>query len=153
MKRKPIELLVGLFVLGGILALVLLAFRVDSSGVFNLDRNYKIYAHFENIGGLAVKAPVTIAGVSIGRVSDITINMENFNARVEMSIMENYTNIPIATSARILTAGLLGSQYIGLEQGGEEIYLKSGDEIEFTQSAFSFEDLVGGFLFSEPTGG
>ena len=93
MKRKPIELLVGLFVLGGILALVLLAFRVDSSGVFNLDRNYKIYAHFENIGGLAVKAPVTIAGVSIGRVSDITINMENFNARVEMSIMENYLSL------------------------------------------------------------
>ncbi len=153
MKRKSIEFLVGLFVLGGILAVVMLAFRVDSSGVFNLDRNYKIYARFENIGGLALKAPVTIAGVSVGRVSAISIDMENFNARVEMSIEEDYSSIPIDTSARILTAGLLGAQYIGLDQGGEEIYLKNGDELEFTQSAFSFEDLIGGFLFRETTEG
>ncbi len=153
MKRKSIELMVGLFVLGGIFAATVLAFRVDSAGVFEFDRSYKVYAQFANIGGLTIKAPVTIAGVNIGRVSGITIDMNSFYARVEMSIMEEYSNIPIDSSVRILTAGLLGAQYIGFDIGGEDIYLKAGDEIEFTQSALNFEDLVGGFLFSETTGG
>ncbi len=149
MKRSLVEFWVGLFVLGGILAVAMLAFRVDGTGVFAIERNYKIYAKFDNIGGLSVKAPVTIAGVTVGRVSGISVNMDDFSARVELSISENFNSIPIDTSARILTAGLLGAQYIGLEQGGEDIFLTGGDAIEFTQSAFSFEDLLGGFLLRQ----
>ncbi len=149
MKRSLVEFWVGLFVLGGLLAIALLAFRVDGTGVFAVERNYRVYAHFENIGGLSVQAPVTIAGVAVGRVSGISVNMEDFSARVELSISEQFNSIPTDTSARILTAGLLGAQYIGLEQGGEDIYLQAGDVIEFTQSAFGFEDLVGGFLLQQ----
>lgn len=149
MKRSIMEFWVGLFVLGGILAVAILAFRVDGTGVFAIERNYKIYARFENIGGLAVKAPVTIAGVTIGRVSGISVNMDDFSALVELSISEKFDSIPVDSSARILTAGLLGAQYIGLEQGGEEVFLRGGDLIEFTQAAFSFEDLLGGFLLRQ----
>ena len=149
MKRSITEFWVGLFVLGGILAIAILAFRVDGTGVFAIERNYQIYAKFENIGGLAVKAPVTIAGVTIGRVSGINVNMDDFSALVELSISEKFDSIPIDSSARILTAGLLGAQYVGLEQGGEDLFLQSGDLIEFTQSAFSLEDLLGGFLFRQ----
>ena len=149
MKRSITEFWVGLFVLGGILAIAILAFRVDGTGVFAIERNYQIHAKFENIGGLAVKAPVTIAGVTIGRVSGINVNMDDFSALVELSISEKFDSIPIDSSARILTAGLLGAQYVGLEQGGEDIFLQSGDLIEFTQSAFSLEDLLGGFLFRQ----
>ncbi len=146
MARSLIEFWVGLFVLGGVLAIALLAFRVDGAGVFMMERNYRVYANFDNIGGLSVKAPVTIAGVTVGRVVAISVNMDDFSAQVELEIAEEFNNIPTDTSARILTAGLLGAQYIGLEQGGEDVFLKSGDLIEYTQSALGFEDLVGGFL-------
>lgn len=149
MKRSLFEFWVGLFVLGGLLAITLLAFRVDGTGVFAVERNYQIYARFENIGGLNVKAPVTVAGVTVGRVSGISVNMEDFSARVELSISEEFDSIPVDSSARILTAGLLGAQYIGLQQGGEDVFLESGDEIEFTQSAFGVEDLIGGFLLRQ----
>ncbi len=149
MKRSLFEFWVGLFVLGGLLAVTLLAFRVDGTGVFAVERNYQIYAQFENIGGLNVKAPVTVAGVTVGRVSGISVNMDDFSARVELSISEEFDSIPVDSSARILTAGLLGAQYIGLQQGGEDIFLESGDEIEFTQSAFGVEDLIGGFLLRQ----
>ncbi len=146
MSRSLTEFWVGLFVLGGVLAIALLAFRVDGAGVFLMEQNYRVYAKFDNIGGLRVKAPVTIAGVTIGRVSAISVNMEDFSARVELEMAQEFDRIPIDTSARILTAGLLGAQYIGLEQGAEDDFLNEGDYIEFTQSALGFEDLVGGFL-------
>lgn len=151
MKRSLTEFWVGLFVLGGILAIAILAFRVDGAAVFAIERNYKIYAKFDDIGGLAVKAPVTIAGVTIGRVSDINVNMNDFSAHVELSISDRFDSIPIDSSARILTAGLLGAQYVGLEQGGEDAFLQSGDLIEFTQPAFSLEDLLSGMLFRKST--
>ena len=148
-KKSLIEFWVGLFVLVGLLSVVLLAFSVDGTGVFKVDRSYKVYASFDDVGGLSVRAPVTIAGVDVGRVTGITIDSDRFSAIVELSILEEYNNIPIDSSARILTSGLLGAQYVGLEQGGEDIYLESGDEIEFTQSAFNFENLIGELLFRQ----
>lgn len=153
MKKSLTEFWVGLFVLAGIAAIVSLAFRVDSASIFEIEEDYKVYATFENIGGLNIKAPVTIAGVNIGRVSAITVDMDNFSAKVEMTISDKFARIPIDSSARILTSGLLGAQYIGLEQGAEEIFLKSGDLIEFTQSSFSLEDVIGEFLFRVTTQG
>ncbi len=153
MRKSLIEFWVGLFVVAGIAAIVLLAFRVDSASVFEMENDYKIYATFDNIGGLNIKAPVTIAGVNIGRVSGIAVNMDNFSARVEMTISDRFARIPIDSSARILTSGLLGAQFIGLEQGAEDIFLKGGDLIEFTQSSFSLEDVIGEFLFRVTTQG
>ncbi len=153
MKKSLTEFWVGLFILAGIAAIVSLAFRVDSASIFEIEDDYKVYATFENIGGLNIKAPVTIAGVNIGRVSAITVDMDNFSAKVEMTISDKFARIPIDSSARILTSGLLGAQYIGLEQGGEDIFLKSGDLIEFTQSSFSLEDVIGEFLFRVTTQG
>ncbi len=153
MKKSLTEFWVGLFVLAGIAAIVSLAFRVDSASIFEIEDDYKVYATFENIGGLNIKAPVTIAGVNIGRVSAITVDMDNFSAKVEMTISDRFARIPIDSSARILTSGLLGAQYIGLEQGAEDIFLKSGDLIEFTQSSFSLEDVIGEFLFRVTTQG
>ena len=153
MRKSLIEFWVGLFVVAGIAAIVLLAFRVDSASIFEMENDYKIYATFDNIGGLNIKAPVTIAGVNIGRVSGIAVNMDNFSARVEMTISDRFARIPIDSSARILTSGLLGAQFIGLEQGAEDIFLKGGDLIEFTQSSFSLEDVIGEFLFRVTTQG
>ena len=153
MSKSLIEFWVGLFVVAGIAAIVLLAFRVDSASIFEMENDYKIYATFDNIGGLNIKAPVTIAGVNIGRVSGIAVNMDNFSARVEMTISDRFARIPIDSSARILTSGLLGAQFIGLEQGAEDIFLKGGDLIEFTQSSFSLEDVIGEFLFRVTTQG
>ncbi len=153
MKKSLTEFWVGLFVLAGIAAIVSLAFRVDSASIFEIEDDYKVYATFENIGGLNIKAPVTIAGVNIGRVSAIAVDLDNFSAKVEMTISDKFARIPIDSSARILTSGLLGAQYIGLEQGAEDIFLKSGDLIEFTQSSFSLEDVIGEFLFRVTTQG
>ena len=153
MKKSWAELWVGLFVLAGIAAIVMLAFRVDGASIFEVESDYKIYATFDNIGGLSIKAPVTIAGVTIGRVSGIGVNQDNFSAKVEMTISDKFQRIPIDSSARILTSGLLGAQYIGLEQGAEDAYLQSGDSIEFTQSSLSLEDVIGEFLFKATTEG
>jgi len=147
MKRPIVELWVGLFVLAGIVAIAVLSFRVGGSGIFENNRNYTIYADFDNVGSLSIKAPVTIAGVSVGRVSGISVNQNSFNARVALSISEQFDSIPVDTSARIMTAGLLGAQYIGLEKGAEDIYLRGGDTIEFTQSAFSLEDVIAELVF------
>ncbi len=142
MKKSLVELWVGLFVLAGIAAIVALTFRVEGANLFSNEDSYTLYARFDNVGSLSVKAPVTVAGVNVGRVSSIAVDREHFNALVELSISENFDSIPIDSSARILTAGLLGAQYIGLEQGAEDIFLQSGDIIEFTQSAFSLEDII-----------
>lgn len=138
--------------LAGVVAMVILAFRVDTN-VFDVQGDYKVFAYFDHVGGLSVKAPVTIAGVTIGRVSAIKVDMENFQAQVELLIYDQYDEIPIDSSARILTAGLLGAQYIGLDEGAEEVYLQNGDFIEFTQAALNFEDIIGNFLFNKSSEG
>ena len=147
MKRTTVEIWVGLFVMAGIAAVVILAFQVGRASFFSFDENYRVYARFDNIGGLNLKAPVTVSGVGVGRVDSIRIDPDDYSAVVGMNISVSYNQIPIDSSARILTSGLLGAQYIGLEPGGEEEYLVEGDYIELTQSAFSIENLIGEFLF------
>lgn len=152
MKRSAIELWVGLFVVAGLAALGVLAFKVGNLSSGDIRDAYRVTAHFDNIGGLSVKAPVTLAGVRIGRVSDIRIDRDDYRAIVEMSIDPNYSNLPTDTSASILTQGLLGAQYVGVDPGGEEEYLTNGDEIEITQSAVVLEQMLGQFLYGQAGG-
>jgi len=153
MKNKVIlELWVGLFVLAGVAALGFLAFKVGSFSGGEFTDTYRITAKFSNIGGLTTKAPVSLAGVRIGRVSSIRIDPNNYNAVVEMSIDSQYDNLPLDTSASILTEGLLGSQYVGLQPGGDDIYLREGDEVMLTQSAVILERLISQMLFSKAEG-
>jgi len=152
MSRKAVEMWVGVFVLAGLLALAMLAFKVGNLGSSNAGETYRVIARFDNIGGLNVKAPVTMAGVRVGRVARISVDREQYNAVVEIDIESRYDNLPIDTSASILTAGLLGSQYIGLEAGGEETFLEDGDRITLTQSAVVLEQLIGQLLFNKASG-
>lgn len=152
MSKYTLELWVGLFVVAGLAALGMLAFQVGNLSSSNLKDAYKISAHFDNIGGLTVKAPVTMAGVRVGRVSAIKFDQKNFRARVELSIEKQYNTLPKDTSAAILTQGLLGAQYVGLEAGGDEKSLKDGDKISITQSAVVLEQLISQMLFSKAEG-
>lgn len=152
MSRSALEIWVGLFVVAGLAALAMLALRVGNLSAVNVGDAYKVTASFENVGGLNIKAPVTMAGVKIGRVSNIQIDREDYSAVVELSIDRRYNNLPTDTSAAVLTSGLLGAQYVGLEPGGEDTYLKQGDRIEITQSAVVLEQLIGQMLFSKAQG-
>jgi phospholipid/cholesterol/gamma-HCH transport system substrate-binding protein len=149
MNRKVLEMWVGVFVAAGLLALAMLAFKVGNLATADVKDAYSIKARFDNIGGLKVKSPVTMAGVRIGRVSDITFDNGRYQAVVTMSVDGRYQKIPSDTSASILTSGLLGEQYIGLEPGGAEDYLKNGDTVPLTQSALVLEKMVGQFLFNQ----
>ena len=108
--------------------------------------DYEVTARFDNIGGLTVKAPVTLAGVTIGRVASIGIDADDYSARITLQIDQAHDNLPTDTSAAILTSGLLGAQYVGLDPGAEETYLEDGDRIEITQSAVVLEHLIGQIL-------
>jgi len=152
MQRTAVEFVVGLFVIAGLAALSMLAFQVGNLSGTNLKDAYRVVAYFDNIGGLTVKAPVTMAGVRIGRVSDIRIDRENYRAKVEMSIEKQFDNIPKDTSAAVMTQGLLGAQYVGLEPGGDSTFLKNGDRILITQSAVVLEQMLGQLLFSKAEG-
>jgi phospholipid/cholesterol/gamma-HCH transport system substrate-binding protein len=152
MQKRIIELWVGAFVLAGVAALGMLAFKVGNLSGADVKDGYKITAHFHNIGGLTVKAPVSMAGVRVGRVSGITIDRDDYTAVVEMTVDPKYDNLPRDTSASILTQGLLGAQYVGLEPGGDEQYLKDGDRLDITQSAVVLEQLIGQLLFSKAGG-
>ncbi len=147
--RKTLELWVGVFVAAGLAALGMLAFQVGNLTVADVANAYQVKARFDNIGGLKVKSAVTMAGVRIGRVSAITFDDQRYQAVVTMNIDGRYDRIPTDTSAAILTSGLLGEQYIGLEPGGAEEYLKNGDTLQLTQSAVVLEKLIGQFLFSK----
>jgi phospholipid/cholesterol/gamma-HCH transport system substrate-binding protein len=153
MNRKTLELWVGLFVAAGIVALAMLAFKVGNLATADVQDAYTIKARFDNIGGLKVKSPVTMAGVRIGRVSDISFDNGRYQAVVTLSIDGRYQKIPSDTSASVLTSGLLGEQYVGLEPGGAEDYLKGGDTMQLTQSALVLEKMIGQFLFSQAAQG
>lgn len=140
---------VGLFVIAVAASLFVLAFRVSGGADFNKTEGYSVTAKFDNVGGLKVKSIVSIAGVPIGRVADIGFDPESFQAVVTMVIDGRYRQLPEDTSASILTSGLLGEQYIGLDPGGMDEYLADGDEIELTQSAIVLEKLIGKFLFDK----
>ncbi len=152
MQRKSVEIWVGVFVLAGLLALLVLALKVGNMGTASINNGYTITAQFDNIGGLTVKAPVSLAGVRIGRVTDIRVAKDDYRAEVVMQIESEYDNLPEDTGASILTAGLLGAQYIGLEPGGEETFLQDGDQIYLTQSAVVLEQLIGQMLFNKASG-
>jgi len=153
MKNKGIlEFWVGVFVVAGVAALGFLAFKVGSFSGGEFNDTYKVTARFSNVGGLTTKAPVNMAGVRIGRVSAISIDPNTYDAVVEMSIDESYDNLPMDTSASILTQGLLGAQFVGLEPGGDDMYLEDGDEITLTQSAVVLEQLISQMLFSRAEG-
>ncbi len=151
MRSRIVEIWVGVFVAAGLAALFMLAMRVSNLTVVSQEEGYEVIAKFENISGLKVRSPVTMAGVRIGRVSDIGFDPDTFQAVVTMNIDPNYDMLPEDTSASILTSGLLGEKYIGLEPGGALENLKAGDEIHLTQSSLVLEQLIGQFLFSKAT--
>jgi phospholipid/cholesterol/gamma-HCH transport system substrate-binding protein len=148
-QTRTTELLVGMFVAAGIAALFVLAMRVSNLSTFRQGESYSVTAHFENIGSLKVRSPVTVGGVRVGRVSGIDYDMTRYEAVVTMEIDSRYDEFPEDTSASIYTAGLLGEQYVGLEPGGSPDVLVDGSEIELTQSALVMEKLVSKFLFNK----
>jgi phospholipid/cholesterol/gamma-HCH transport system substrate-binding protein len=152
MQSRALELLVGLFFSLGVAAIFILTFRVASLESAGADEGYRVTADFENIGGLRSGASVTIAGVRIGRVREIVIDPTTFNARATLEIGKEYGNIPADSSAKILTAGVLGEKYIGLEPGADEAVLKDGGRIAHTQSAVVLENIIGQFLANKATG-
>jgi phospholipid/cholesterol/gamma-HCH transport system substrate-binding protein len=149
MISRKIEILVGLFVTAAIAAFFMLAMNVSNLSSYNGGESYQLIARFDNIGGLKVRSPVAVGGVRIGRVSDIQYNSETYEAVVSMSIEAKYNKFPIDTAASILTSGLLGEQFVGLEPGADEEYLKQGDVIDLTQSALVLEQIIGQFLYSK----
>ena len=145
MKRSTIDLWVGIFVALGIAAVTFLSLKVANLVPQRANQTYVLYADFDNVGGLKVKAPVKEAGVVIGRVADIRLNPKTYRARVTLNIDKAY-QISDAASASILTAGLLGEQYIGMLQGGSETNLAPGGTITITSSAMVLEQLIGKFM-------
>jgi phospholipid/cholesterol/gamma-HCH transport system substrate-binding protein len=153
--KKTVEIWVGILVVLGFAALFMLSIKVSHLGDLFIEDGYSIIASFDNIGGLKVKSPVKMGGVRIGRVANIIFDNENYEAVVTMQIESEYNKIPTDTSASILTAGLLGEQYIGLEAGAEEEYLTENTKIEsgLTQSAVILEQLIGKFLYNSAENG
>lgn len=149
MTSRKIEILVGLFVAAGIAAFFMLALSVSNMSSYGAGDAYELKAHFDNIGGLKVRSPISAGGVTIGRVKDIQYNSDTYEAVVSMSISAKYNRFPIDTAASVLTSGLLGEQYIGFQPGAEEVYLKEGDVIDLTQSAIVLEQIIGQFLYSK----
>ncbi len=148
MQTRTQEIGVGLFIMAGFLALLLLALRVSGLTVGSADQTYKVYAYFDNIAGLTVRAKVTMAGVIIGKVTAVDLDRDSYTGRVTMEINEKVDNLPEDSTASVLTAGLLGEKYIGISIGGEEETLKDQSVIHDTQSAMILEDLIGKFLLN-----
>jgi phospholipid/cholesterol/gamma-HCH transport system substrate-binding protein len=152
MSRKELDLWVGVFVAIGIGAMMFLALKVANLSSFSAAETYQIAAKFDNIGGLKVRAPVKSAGVVVGRVNGVRFDNETFEAVVSMSVDGRF-QFPKDTSAKILTSGLLGEQYVGLAAGGDSVNLKSGDTLKITQSAVVLENLISQFLYSKAADG
>lgn len=142
MERTTLDLWVGAFVVGGLVALAILAFKVGNLSTYNVSETYSLKANFTNIGGLKPTASVRSAGVLVGRVTEITLNPERYEAEVTMSIDKRY-QFPKDTLISILTSGLLGEQYIGLKPGADDEMLKNGELIKQSRSAVVLEDLIG----------
>lgn len=153
MERTVLDLWVGVFVAAGIAALLILALKVgNASATFNVGETYRVSAEFDNIGGLKPRAPVKSAGVVVGRVDQIMFDNERFRARVVMNIDKRY-QFPRDSSVSILTSGLLGEQYLGLEAGGDSENIKEGESFKLTQSAVVLEKLIGQFLYNKAAEG
>ena len=152
MNRANIDLWVGIFVVAGFAALLFLALKVGNLASFSASQAYQVQAKFANIGGLKVRAAVKSAGVVVGRVSEVRFDTESYEAIVTLNLDASY-QFPRDTSAKILTSGLLGEQYIGLEAGGDGVMLKNGDRLRLTQSAVVLENLISQFLFNKAAEG
>ncbi|NQY48233.1 MAG: outer membrane lipid asymmetry maintenance protein MlaD [Colwellia sp.] len=155
MVSKKVELLVGFFVALGIAALLMLSLKVADAGLGGGSESYQLFAKFDNIGGLKVRSPIKIGGVVVGRVSDISLDDEDYTPVVTLDIYIQYNKLSEATSVAILTAGLLGEQYLGVQPGfvDESVdTLQAGDFIEDTKPALVLEELIGQFLFSQGSG-
>ncbi len=148
MQRTTMDLWVGLFVVMGVIALMILSLKVGNLNAYNPSQSYLITGNFENIGGLKIRAPVKSAGVVVGRVTDIQFSTQTYDALVTMSVDSRFI-FPKDTFASILTSGLLGEQYIGLAAGGDEAILNDGDKIIKTNSAMVLEELIGRFMFDK----
>jgi len=150
MNRTTLDLWVGLFVALGLTALIFLSVKVGSySDAAKQGGTYSVEAIFDNVGGLKVRAPVKSAGVLVGRVGDIKFDSRSFRAVVRLDISNRFNEFPADTGASILTSGVLGEQFVGLDPGGDETVLKNGDTLPLTQSAMVLEKLIGQFMFNK----
>lgn len=152
MQRKSLDVWVGLFVVFGVAALMFLALKAGNSSTFSLAKTYEITAKFDNIGSLRPQAAVKASGVVVGRVARIAFDDKTYKAAVTLEMDATY-KFPKDSSAKVLTAGLLGEQYVGIEAGGDENNLAQGDKIARTQSAAVLEDLINQFIYSKAAEG
>ena len=152
MQRKSLDLWVGLFVILGALSVFFLAMKAGNMSAMSFNSTYPVVTKFDNIGGLKPRAPVKSAGVVVGRVGDIRFDDKTFQAVVTLNLDSAY-KFPKDSSAKILTSGLLGEQYIGLEAGGDTNNLAAGDSIKMTQSAVVLENLISQFLYNKAAEG
>lgn len=152
MHRKSIDVWVGLFVLLGLGALLFLALQAGNMSTLSFSKTYVVTGKFDNIGGLKPQSPVKSAGVVVGRVADIKFDDKSYQALVTLELEAGY-KFPKDSSLKILTAGLLGEQYIGIEPGGDTNNLANGDRISRTQSAAVLEDLINRFIYSQAAEG
>jgi phospholipid/cholesterol/gamma-HCH transport system substrate-binding protein len=148
MSKRNIEILVGLFVLLGLGGVLFLALKAANLTTVSNGDTYALTARFDNIGGLKARAPVRSAGVVVGRITGISLDPKTFQGVVALEVSRRF-EFPKDSSAKILTAGLLGDQYIGIEAGGDMANLAAGDTIKQTQSAVVLENLIGQFLFNK----
>ncbi|MBK1647534.1 outer membrane lipid asymmetry maintenance protein MlaD [Rhabdochromatium marinum] len=148
-KTRTVEIAVGAFMVIGLVALFFLAMHVSNLNQLTSGEGYRITARFDNIGSLKVRAPVSMAGVRVGRVESIRYDQQRFQAVVTLRIDDEFNAIPLDTFASIFTAGLLGEKYIGLDPGGSLESLADGDQIEHTQSALVLEQMIGRFLLNK----
>ncbi len=147
-KKHGLEFMVGLFMLAGAIAFIVLALQVSGLTSYSTGPTYQITANFENVGDLKERAMVTVAGVNVGRVTDIALNPTTFAAVVTLNIENKYNNIPTDSTANIYTAGLLGANYISIVPGFDSTVLKNGGVIEHTNQAMILQDLIGKFMFN-----
>jgi len=152
-QTRSVEIGTGLFVMLGMSALFFMTMQTTGGEKFSASETFEVEARFENVGSLKPRAPVSMSGVTIGRVTDVVFDPVALEAKVTLIIDSQYDQIPDDSDASILTSGLLGSQYIGLQAGGSETYLENGGEIYFTQSAIVLENLIGKFLVNSGSGG
>lgn len=145
---RAIDIGVGLFIVLGIGSVIFLVTQTLGSGGMSASEFYTVQARFDHIGDLKIRAPVSLAGVTIGRVSQITVDPVEYKAVVELRIDAKYNQLPIDTDASIAISGLLGGKYIDLSPGGDEMVLRDHDELEFSQSAILLENLIGKYMLS-----
>lgn len=152
-QTRSVEIGTGLFVLLGMSALFFLTTQTTGGDTFSASDTYEVEAYFDNVGSLKSRAPVAMSGVTIGRVTSVSFDPASLQAKVKFVIDSQYDQIPDDSDASILTSGLLGSQYIGLQAGGSDLYLENGSEVLFTQSAIVLENLIGKFLVNAGSSG